>query len=94
MESEYPPQIEVALAVVDGQWLTAHSNRYSARRKGNKMADQIGVKIIDPDGGEKVYTLGRSFLTDGHGDLIVRDADGRYIALRARATVVEVEILE
>ena len=57
------------------------------------MADTVGVRVTDADGNEKVYTLGRGFMTDGNGDLVVRDEDGKYIALRARATVVEVELL-
>lgn len=52
-----------------------------------------GVRVIRPDGVEKLYELGRSFDFDGWGDLIIRDQDGAAIATRRRTSVEEVEVI-
>lgn len=57
------------------------------------MSDVRGVRVVDPDGGEKVYTEGREITRDGYTDYEIRGARGQLIATRKRGTVAEIELI-
>lgn len=57
------------------------------------MSAVRGVKIIDPDGRERVYTEGREITRDGYTDYEIRGARGEIIATRKRDTVAEAELI-
>lgn len=52
-----------------------------------------GVRVVDPDGDERVYDAARAVVRDGYGDYDLLDARGTIIATRKRDTVQEIETL-
>lgn len=57
------------------------------------MNDVRGVRVIDPDGNQRVYTEGREITRDGFTDYEIRGARGQIIATRKRDTVAEIELI-
>jgi hypothetical protein len=51
------------------------------------------VRVVDPQGVEKIYPMGRGWNTDGFGDYIVIDGEGNNIAQRRRGSVDEIEVI-